>query len=169
MKKLISIILILSMILLYNVNNFQQIKDYIVDELEDKQISDNKVDINQIYNFKRINIGGLTSLSDNDSTIINLTDGYVYFISYIVSANVGANSYFQIAPFIDNIFEFSYNTTATSNSASNGNATVSAGFIVQAKKEDTSLTMPFYLKFTTNSTDIGEVTGSVSIFPFAIL
>ncbi|WP_423739292.1 hypothetical protein [Clostridium saudiense] len=119
--------------------------------------------------FKRINIGGLTSLSDNDSTIINLTDGYVYFISYIVSANVGANSYFQIAPFIDNIFEFSYNTTATSNSASNGNATVSAGFIVQAKKEDTSLTMPFYLKFTTNSTDIGEVTGSVSIFPFAIL
>ena len=53
--------------------------------------------------FKRINIGGLTSLSDNDSTIINLTDGYVYFISYIVSANVGANSYFQIAPFIDNI------------------------------------------------------------------
>ncbi len=88
--------------------------------------------------FKRINIGGLTSLSDNDSTIINLTDGYVYFISYIVSANVGANSYFQIAPFIDNIFEFSYNTTATSNSASNGNATVSAGFIVQAKKEDTS-------------------------------
>ncbi len=57
MKKLISIILVLSMILLYNVNNFQQIKDYIVDELEDKQISDNKVDINQIYNFKRINIG----------------------------------------------------------------------------------------------------------------
>ena len=91
--------------------------------------------------FKRINIGGLTSLSDNDSTIINLTDGYVYFISYIVSANVGANSYFQIAPFIDNIFEFSYNTTATSNSASNGNATVSAGFIVQAKKEDTSFKM----------------------------
>ena len=119
--------------------------------------------------FKRINIGGLTSLSDNDSTIINLTDGYVYFISYIVSANVGANSYFQIAPFIDNIFEFSYDTTATSNSASNGNATVSSGFIVQAKKEDTSLTMPFYLKFTTNSTNIGEVTGSVSIFPFAIL
>ena len=57
MKKLISIILVLSMILLYNVNNFQQIKDYIVDELEDKHISDNKVDINQIYNFKRINIG----------------------------------------------------------------------------------------------------------------
>ena len=52
MKKLISIILVLSMILLYNVNNFQQIKDYIVDELEDKHISDNKVDINQIYNFK---------------------------------------------------------------------------------------------------------------------
>ena len=140
----------------------------------------NSYDVYTIYNinlksqddisfFKRINIGGLTSLSDNDSTIINLTEGYVYFISYIVSANVGANSYFQIAPYIDNIFEFSYDTTATSNSASNGNATVSGGFIVQAKKEDTSLTMPFYLKFTTNSTNIGEVTGSVSIFPFAIL
>ena len=140
----------------------------------------NSYDVYTIYNinlksqddisfFKRINIGGLTSLSDNDSTIINLTEGYVYFISYIVSANVGANSYFQIAPYIDNIFEFSYDTTATSNSASNGNATVSSGFIVQAKKEDTSLTMPFYLKFTTNSTNIGEVTGSVSIFPFAIL
>ena len=140
----------------------------------------NSYDVYTIYNinlksqddisfFKRINIGGLTSLSDNDSTIINLTEGYVYFISYIVSANVGANSYFQIAPYIDNIFEFSYDTTATSNSASNGNATVSNGFIVQAKKEDTSLTMPFYLKFTTNSTNIGEVTGSVSIFPFAIL
>ena len=140
----------------------------------------NSYDVYTIYNinlksqddisfFKRINIGGLTSLSDNDSTIINLTEGYVYFISYIVSANVGTNSYFQIAPYIDNIFEFSYDTTATSNSASNGNATVSNGFIVQAKKEDTSLTMPFYLKFTTNSTNIGEVTGSVSIFPFAIL
>ena len=54
MKKLISIILVLSMILLYNVNNFQQMEDYIVDELQDQQISDNKVDINQIYNFKRI-------------------------------------------------------------------------------------------------------------------
>ena len=60
MKKLISIILVLSIILLYNANYYQEVKDFVCDKLLDNNMSENiksDNDINKIKQFENIEIG----------------------------------------------------------------------------------------------------------------
>ena len=60
MKKLISLILVLSMILLYSMNYLQEIKSFLREDLFNKNIEakdDNDINKKQIENFKKIKIG----------------------------------------------------------------------------------------------------------------
>lgn len=71
MKKLISIILVLSIILLYNANYYQEVKDFVCDKLLDNNMSENiksDNDINKIKQFENIEIG------DSKESVIDKID-----------------------------------------------------------------------------------------------
>lgn len=127
-------------------------------------VTDNIDSGNDVPMIKAFDVGNLTSLID--STHIKLTGGYIYFISYILSAHVGNNSYFQILPYINDNPYILYDTTGTANTASNGNATASGGFITNTASTSDSL-VSFRLDSLT-PTGI-DVSGSISIFPIATI
>lgn len=118
----------------------------------------------QIPVIKIFEGGNIISLVD--STNIKLTSGYIYFVSYIISATVEVNSYIQIIPNINNIPYIFYDATDVANTASNGNATVSGGFITNAAStSDANLSFNIYSSTASNI----SLSGSISIFSIPLI
>lgn len=109
---------------------------------------------------------GGNTISLLDTTHIKLTGGYIYFVSYIISATVDDNSYIQTIPHINDTPYILYDAINVANAASNGNATVSGGFITNAASiSDANLSFNIYSSTPSNI----SVSGSISIFSIALI
>lgn len=96
---------------------------------------------------------------------IKLTKGYIYYVSFIISGILEPKTgYFQIIPYINGSGIFYNAGTNVSSTTSNGNASISGGFIVSQ-----STTADAIIAFEVSSGgDEIDLDGTISIFPIAV-
>lgn len=124
-------------------------------------VSSNPASNTNLPIFEIFESGNLTSMASPSS--ITLKAGYVYLIDYILLATPGANSYFQIVPFINGSAGLLYSAFANSNT--NQNASASASFTtVTALEQDAVL--EFRLTYPASNRNI-DISGAISITPVA--
>ena len=127
-------------------------------------ITTDAVTSNHFITFiKNYDVGGLTALSADRSTI-TVKAGYVYEVCYTLQGSTSNQSnHFQITPYINGILQIMFPTSAASNETSNNSiCSVSSCFYVIATTDSR-----VQLKMATSLTTPISYIGSIFIRPFA--
>lgn len=127
-------------------------------------ITTDAVTSNHFITFiKNYDVGGLTALSADRSTI-TVKAGYVYEVCYTLQGSTSNQSnHFQITPYIDGVLQIMFPTSAASYETSNNSiCSVSSCFYVIATTDSR-----VQLKMATSLTTPISYIGSIFIRPFA--